>query len=91
MMEQKPKLKCERCYREITVAESLKHKCPKLLDLLQTPLIPEFLKEEKERKEEIIRKKRKKKKERKEKLQRIYINERKEEDKKREQEKNDKE
>ena len=55
MMEQKPKLKCERCYREITVAESLKHKCPKLLDLLQTPLIPESLKEEKERKEEIRR------------------------------------
>ena len=55
MMEQKPKLKCERRYREITVAESLKHKCPKLLDLLQTPLIPESLKEEKERKEEIRR------------------------------------
>ena len=54
-MEQKPKLKCEQCYREITVAESLKHKCPRLLDLLQTPLTPETLEEAKERKEEVRR------------------------------------
>ena len=52
-MEQKPKLKCEQCYGEITVAESLKHKCPRLLDLLPTPLTPESLEEAKERKEEI--------------------------------------
>ena len=54
-MEQKLNLKCERCYREITVAEALKHKCPRLLDLIQTPLVPESPEEEKERKEEIRR------------------------------------
>ena len=54
-MEQKPKLKCKQCYREITVAESLKHKCPRLLALLQTPLTPESLEEAKERREEIRR------------------------------------
>ena len=51
-MEQKPKLKCEQCYQEITVVESLKRKCPRLLDLLQTPLTPETLVEAKERKGE---------------------------------------
>ena len=54
-MEQRPKLKFGQCYREITVAESLKHRCPKLLDLLQAPLTPETLKEEKERKKETQR------------------------------------
>ena len=54
-MEQKPKLKFKQCYRDITVAESLKHKGPRLLDLLQTPLTPESLEEAKERKQEIRR------------------------------------
>ena len=54
-MKQKLKLKCKQCYREITVAESLKHKCPRLLDLLQTPLTPESLEEAKQTREEIRR------------------------------------
>ena len=54
-MEQQPKLKCGQCYREITVAQSLEHRCPKLVDLLQAPLTPETVKEETERKREIRR------------------------------------
>ena len=58
-MEQKPKLKYKQCYREIMVAESLKHKCPRLLDLLQVPLTPETLEEVNERKEEETQQERK--------------------------------
>ena len=54
-MEWQPKLKFGECYREIIVAESLEHRCPKLLDLLQAPLTPETLEEENERNREIKR------------------------------------
>ena len=54
-MERRPELKCGQCYREMTVTESLNHRCPKLLDLLQALLILETLEEEKERKKEIQR------------------------------------
>ena len=74
-MEQKPKLKCEQCYREITVAESLKHKCPRLLDLLQTPLTPETLEEAKERKEKVRREAARKEIELENEFRKIYIEE----------------
>ena len=54
-MEQQPILKCGQCFQELKASESLEHKCPRLLDLLQSPIGPESKEEAEERKKEIRR------------------------------------
>ena len=89
-MEQKPKLKCKQCYREITVVE-FQEEILKIIKETRKRWGIRSYEEEKQEWEE----KRKQEEDfvrwKKEKLQRTYINEIEEEDKKRKQGKNERE